>query len=299
MSPQPHSTLVPAAETTDLRHSPAWLPALPIIAGLAALYGPTYARLAGSLWQDAGQAHAPLVAIVAAYLLWRRHRALAALPADSRPLAGGVTLAIGLLLVLAGARMDSPFLTLVSQLPLLAGVLLLTRGGAGLRLVGFPLVFLAFMVPLPGFFLDAVTSELKAWVSILAEELLHGLGYPVARNGVVITIGQYRLLVADACSGLHSVLSLSALGSLFIYLIGRASRLHSALMLASILPVAFAANLVRVLLLALLTYHLGDATGRVFHELAGMTVFITALLLLFGLDTLFDRGRRLLEGRQP
>lgn len=111
----------------------------------------------------------------------------------------------------------------------------------------------------------------------------------MARNGVVITVGQYRLLVADACSGLHSILSLSALGSLFIYLMGRNGLLHNLLMAASILPVAFAANLVRVLLLALLTFHFGDATGRMLHELAGITVFLTALGLLFGLDALLAR----------
>lgn len=78
----------------------------------------------------------------------------------------------------------------------------------------------------------------------------------------MLTIGQYQLLVADACSGLHSMFSLSALGALFMYLMARASLLHNAIMLVSILPIAFAANIARVLLLLLITYHFGDAAGQ-------------------------------------
>jgi hypothetical protein len=70
------------------------------------------------------------------------------------------------------------------------------------------------MIPLPGIIVDAVTGPLKQWISVIVVELLYGVGYPIARNGVILTIGQYQMLVADACSGLHSMYSLSALGTL-------------------------------------------------------------------------------------
>jgi exosortase/archaeosortase family protein len=102
---------------------------------------------------------------------------------------------------------------------------------------------------------------------------------------VIISIGPYQLLVADACSGLNSMFSLSALGALFMFLMKRKSRLHNAVMLASILPIAFMANIIRVVLLVLVTYHLGDEAGQGFlHGLAGMVLMLAALGIFFLLD---------------
>src|SRR5699024_5357964 len=124
-------------------------------------------------------------------------------------------------------------------------------------------------------------------------ELLYDVGYPISRNGVVLTIGQYQLLVADACSGLHSMYSLSALGTLFMYIMARPSKLHNAIMLASILPIAFLANIVRVIALVLITYHLGDGAGQGFlHGAAGMVLMLVALVGFFALDALLERVLR-------
>src|SRR5678810_451776 len=122
--------------------------------------------------------------------------------------------------------------------------------------------YFIFMIPLPGFLVDAITGPLKQWISAIVVELLYDVGYPISRTGVMITIGQYQMLVADACSGLHSMYSLTALGTLFMYIMGRRSLLHNAIMLASILPIAFAANIVRVIVLVVITYHFGDAAGQ-------------------------------------
>ena len=103
------------------------------------------------------------------------------------------------------------------------------------------------------------------------------------------------MLVADACSGLHSMYSLTALGTLFMYIMARTSRLHNALMLVSILPIAFVANIVRVIALVLVTYHLGDEAGQGFlHGAAGMVLMLVALAGFFALDALLAR---LLGGR--
>ena len=111
------------------------------------------------------------------------------------------------------------------------------------------------------------------------------MGYPIANTGVVLSIGQYQLMVADACSGLNSMFSLMALGTLFMYLAARKSVTHNAVMLASILPVAFASNIVRVIFLVLLTYHFGDEAGQGFlHGAAGIALLTVALFLLMLLD---------------
>ena len=115
-------------------------------------------------------------------------------------------------------------------------------------------------------------------------------GYPIARNGVVLTIGQYQLLVADACSGINSMFSLSAIGLLYLHLIRYKSWLHNGLILASLLPIAFCANIMRVMLLVLVTYHFGDEAGQGFiHKFSGMVLFVAALIILLLLDTILAR----------
>jgi exosortase len=101
----------------------------------------------------------------------------------------------------------------------------------------------------------------------------------------VLTVGQYQLLVADACSGLHSMFSLSAMGLLYLYLMERTSLARNLIIMAAILPIAFAANIVRVMVLILVTYHMGDEAGQGFlHGFAGIMLFVIGLLFLFMLD---------------
>ena len=268
---------------------------LPVLVALVLLYGPAYLGLAGGLWQTDAQAHAPLVGVIAFALLWRSLKRAGSLPDRSWPALAFLGLLPGLLLACVGLAQDLHLLTLTSQPLVLGGSIAWLYGRAGLRAAWFPLLFLLFMVPLPGFFIDSITNELKIWISLMAEELLYGAGYPIARNGVMLTVGQYQLLVADACSGLHSMISLSALGTLYIWLVQPRPPAHTLVLLASLLPIAFAANLARVLALVLLTYHQGDGVARAFHDGLGVSVFIVALLLLVGLDmalAALNRGRR-------
>jgi exosortase len=160
----------------------------------------------------------------------------------------------------------------------------------------FPLVYITFVVPLPGAVVDATTATLKQQISVLTEEILYAAGYPIARVGVTLSIGQYQLLVADACSGLHSIFSLSALGTLYLYLRSGGGLARSAIVLCSIIPIAFAANVVRVIVLVLITYYWGDGAGQGFlHEFSGMVLFIAGLSLLIGVDGL--AGLLLRKGR--
>jgi exosortase len=146
------------------------------------------------------------------------------------------------------------------------------------------------MIPLPGILVDAITGSLKGLIANIVESLLYAVGYPIARSGVILSIGPYQLQVADACSGLHSMFSLTALGTLFMYMMGRKSKLHMGIMLAAILPIAFVANIIRVMTLVLVTYHLGDEAGQGFlHGAAGMVLMLVALLFFFVLDAILDK----------
>ena len=259
----------------------------PVLVGLLVLYVPTYHDLATGLWNSEEQAHGPIVLMVALFLIWqRRDMFLASDPGgEARPRAGWILLVFGLLLYALGRSQEILLFEVGSQIPVLLGVLLITLGGGPAKALWFALFFLLFMVPLPGFVVDAATGPLKQNVSVIAEQVLYALGYPVARSGVTLTVGPYQLLVADACSGLHSMFSLSAMGLLYLYLMGHGQWWRNAILIAAILPIAFFANIIRVMILVLVTYHLGDAAGQGFlHGFAGVLLFVVALLTLFALD---------------
>ena len=277
----------------DTNGAPAWLEWLPVLGGLLVLFVPTFYGLATWLWQQDDNAHGPIILALVAWLIWQKRAALVAAPARPLPAPGTALLIFGLLLYVVGRSQDIALFEIGALAPVLAGVLLAMRGWPALRALWFPIFFIVFMLPLPGFFVDALTGALKQQISEITTQLLYAAGYPIARNGVVILIGNYQLLVADACSGLNSMFSLSALGVLFMYLTARASLLHNAIMLASILPIAFAANIVRVVVLILITYHFGDEAGQGFlHNTAGIVLLMAALGILFLLDAVLARAIR-------
>jgi exosortase B len=266
------------------------MPWLVVLAGFAAMYLPIYWWAFNGIWQTDDQAHGLIVFLVTCGLVWMRHGALLAVEPKPALAIGWMSFVSGLLVYLLGRALDVSILFLGSQIPVLLGALLIVGGWPAVRVLWFPLAYIVFMIPLPGTLVDALTGPLKQWVSVIAETLLYAVGYPIARDGVMLTIGQYQLLVADACSGLNSMFSLSALGALYMYIIARASVLHNAVMLASILPIAFAANIARVLVLVLITYHLGDEAGQGFlHGAAGIVLIIVALAILFLVDALLAK----------
>jgi exosortase B len=271
------------------RQHAAWLEWLPVAAGLAVLYVPVFYEFSTSLWQSDDHAHGPIILAVIAWLFWRQRHALFT-PARAAPTAGLSLLVFGLLLYILGRAHDITIFEVGALAPILAGALLAMRGWQGLRALWFPILFVAFLVPLPGIFVDALTGPLKQQVSQIAEQLLYAAGYPVGRTGVTLTVGQYQLLVADACSGLNSMFSLSALGLLYLYLLRHKSWLHNGVILVSILPIAFAANIIRVLALVLVTYHFGDEAGQGFlHGAAGIVLLLVALTILLSLDAVLAR----------
>ncbi len=160
-------------------------------------------------------------------------------------------------------------------------------GSRVLRLMWFPIFYLGFVVPIPGWVLDTITQPLKLFVSQAVVSVLAMAGYPIARIGVTIYVATYQLLVEDACAGLNSLVSLSAIGLFYVYIMRNSNWRYSALLLALVLPIAVAANAVRIAALVLITYHFGDAAAQGYlHKFAGMVTFTSALLLIFLIDSL-------------
>lgn len=257
----------------------------PVLVGLGALYLPTYVDLARSVWNTEEQGHGALVLAAVLWMFWRQREVFVIDAQRARTVAGSVVLGFGLLLYALGRSQQILIFEVGSQIPVFAGTVLLLCGPQALRAIWFPLLFLIFMVPLPGFVVDELTGTLKQKVSHVAGRLLYELGYPMAWQGTILTIGPYQLLVADACSGLNSMFSLTAMGLLYLYFAKHRSWVRNALLLACVIPIAFAANIVRVIFLVLVTYYLGDTAGQgVVHDLASVIMFVVALLFLFLID---------------
>jgi exosortase B len=283
------SSLLPSRERVPAAANPrlAWLIAL---AGFAAMYAPVYWWAAEGIWQSEDHGHGPIVLAVLVWLFWGMRHAIAAMPDRPAPVLGWPIFILGLFAYFVGRVFSISILEFGSQPLVVTGTLLLLKGTPAVRLAWFPLLYFVFMIPLPGILVDAITGSLKGWIANIVESLLYAVGYPIARSGVILSIGPYQLQVADACSGLHSMFSLSALGTLFMYMMGRKTKLHSAIMLAAILPIAFIANIIRVMTLVLVTYYLGDEAGQGFlHGAAGMVLMLVALMFFFFLDLLLDK----------
>lgn len=267
----------------------------PLVLGFLLLALPTMATLGREVWVRESGAHGPIVLATGAWLLMtQRERGLER---------AGPNWAVALMAIPAlalytfGRAYD--FISL--EAAGLYGVML----AMALRLIGFramtqnwfPFVYLAFMVPPPDWLIDQFTSPLRVFVSYVVTHGLQAFGYPISRDGVTMQVAQYTLLVEDACSGMNSIIGLTAVTLLYIYLMHRASWRYCLLLLAFVLPIAVIANMVRVTVLVLLTYYAGDAVAQGFlHMTAGLVLFMFALGLIFLIDSLLQRflvrGRR-------
>ncbi len=261
---------------------------LPLAAGLVVLFGPTFLDLSTTLWKTEEYGHGPIILAVVAWMFWQHREAFRSLgPRRSAHAGAWLMLGLGCMLYVTGRSQSIILFEAGSLIPILAGSIAVLAGWPAVRGLAFPILFIAFMLPLPGPFVDALTGPLKQSVSWIAESILYSLGYPIARSGVTLSIGQYQLLVADACSGLNSMFSLAALGILYLHLMQHVSRWRNVLILMSIVPIAYVANVIRVMILVLVTYHFGDEAGQgAIHGAAGMVLFVIALVLFFGLDAL-------------
>lgn len=267
---------------------------LPIIAGLAVLYLPSLYDLFTGIWLEDEQMHGPIVLAISIWLIYRNWpRMMEVSEGETTHWSGWFFFTFGLLIYALGRSQQILIFEIGSVIWLLIGITLLTRGFKALKSQWFALFFMLFMVPLPGQIVDMVTMPMKMAVSYVAEVILFWVGYPIGRNGVILQIGQYMLLVADACAGLHTLLTLEALGLLYLNLVRRDSVFRNITLAILIVPISFTANVIRVMTLSLITYHFGDEAGQGFlHGFAGMVLFLSALLLIIGFDTLLQAIER-------
>lgn len=255
---------------------------------LAAVFAPALLALARVWLAYDYYSHGFLVPVVA---FWMFRAARAGLPAP-RSDARGLALLVGAALVyLAGFLLADATLQGLSLVAAVAGVALRRYGPDGLRHVAFPIAFLLFMVPLPQSVLTPIIVGLQLQVSIAAVEVLHALGFTVLREGnVVLLPGDERLFVAEACSGITSIVTLLPLGVVLAWFTEKTALRRGAIVLA-VVPLAMLGNLVRVLLtvVAARAYGVERVTSGAVHDVAGVLTFVLACLLLIGFGMLLRR----------
>ncbi len=259
--------------------------AWPLVLGFSALAIPTALSLADQTWSREDGAQGPIIIATGAWLLWRQLASLRASAVAGAPWLTALLLALSLPLYALGRVLG--IVTLEASGLYGAGVAMLYDrfGGRALLKAWFPLFYLAFAAPPPSFIIDHVTAPLKHLVAFVSTTSLQAAGLPVAREGVTIFIAQYQLLVENACSGMNSILGLTAISLLYIYLAGAASPAYALMLTLLVIPIAIIANILRVISLILITYAWGDGVGQSFvHYAAGFFLFATALLLVFAVD---------------
>lgn len=254
----------------------------------AGVYFNIFQRLFLELLKDPNYSHGLLVPAISGYFVWRQRHELQKYP--FQPASSGLFLILFALLVLfTGVAAQEHFSMRASFVFLLAGIVLFLLGWQWFKELSLALGFLFFMIPLPYIVYDAMAFPLKLFVAKFSVIALKLLGVVVVREGNIIMFPQTVLEVADACSGLRSLMSLLALGvALAVFSQPKLSR--RALLVALTLPIAISTNMIRVIGTGLLAQHYGAAAAEgFFHEFAGMAVFTLAMVLLVASSALLKK----------
>ena len=283
--------LVKPEPAAVLRRPVPWARAVFVI-GLAAILLPTLYDVARLTWTTEQGGHAPIIVATGAWLLWRELKANQSLLNPGNIWLGSIALVASLLFYAAARITGILELESLGMYGAIVSAFYLLLGGRLLRALWFPILYLAAALPPPDQVVTLVTQPLKIGISDFAVSILHALGYPIASTGVTIQIANYQLFVAAACAGLNSIITLSAICMFYVYLRHRSDLTAFLIVAALVIPVAVFSNFVRVLVLILITYYMGEAAAQGFlHDFAGLLLFLVSLLSILGADALFTRLR--------
>ena len=267
--------------------APAAVPAPPplwqtvIITGLLLwLYFHTLTHLVGQWWTDPNFSHGFFVPLFSAFVIWQERSRLTRL--SLQPSWWGLLfLAFGLCVLILGQLGAELFLSRVSMLIVLAGLIVLFAGWSFFNALLFPWAFLLLMIPIPAIIFSQITFPLQLLAAKVASAILPWMGVPVHREGNIIFIPAMALEVAEACSGIRSLMSLTTLAVIYGYLMERKTIVRILLAVASI-PIAVAANSLRIVGTGLLAqYWDPDKAQGFFHEFSGWIIFMVSLLMLY------------------
>jgi exosortase len=266
----------------------ALIATLMIAAGFAAVYWQVFAKLVHDWYNDDNYSHGFLIIPVALYLAWERRQKLQQM--TPAPSGFGMVVVVGSILVLlAGILGSELFLQRVSIIGAFVGTLLFMFGWQCLRVLVFPLAFLLLMIPIPAIIFNQIAFPLQLLASRFGETAMGLASVPVLREGNVLILANTTLEVAEACSGIRSLVSLLTLAIVLGYFSDSRAWVRT-LVAASSVPVAVITNGLRVAGTGIAAHEFGpEAAQGFFHEFSGWIVFVAAFALLLGLQQLIAR----------
>ena len=270
--------------------SPKKLTAFALVsAGILVVYRQVFVRLVDAWINDGNYSHGFLIAPIAAYFVWERRARIAALVDRPASVAGAAVFAAGIVILLAGLLGSELFLSRISLLFTLAGIVLFLFGWPHLRVLAFPLAFLLLMIPLPAILFNQIAFPLQLLASRVGEFAISSANIPVLREGNVLVMANTSLEVAEACSGIRSLVSLITLGLVYGYFADTRFWVRAVIVLSTI-PVAIVANGARVAGTGIAAHWIGPAAAEGFlHEFSGWVVFVVAFTLILGIRKLVVR----------
>ena len=256
---------------------------------LAGLYCTIIPDMAIQWYQDDNYSHGFIVPFISAYFLYTKRNDLKGTLVE--PWGPGLLLLIlGLVQLIIGWLGTEYFTMRSSLVVILAGITLYFFGKGVFKIVLLPLAYLLFMVPLPYIVYNAAAFPLKLFVTKVSVGFLKAIGIMVWREGNIVMFPTTTLEVADACSGIRSLMSLLALSVAYIFF-SQQTNLKRCIVIVSAIPIAIFTNSLRVIVTGILVQYLGvDAAEGGFHEVAGIVVFALAMVMLMGLGTILRRN---------
>lgn len=266
---------------------------LVLLAGFLLFVLPPMIEVAQVNWTTEQGGHGPIVMATGLWLLYREFTSAKHLIERGNRLVGLAALAVLVpLYVVAGITGILELQVFFMYAAVVSGAYLLV-GFRVLKACWFPILYLAFALPPPDQVVAVITQPVKIGISSAAVKFLYALGYPIGSSGVMIQIAQFELLVAAACSGLNSLLTLSAICMFYVYLKNKDNKALFIGMALLVVPVAVLANFIRVLILILITYYFGEAAAQGFlHDFAGLLTFAAALATLMAIEAIITSPRR-------
>jgi exosortase len=259
---------------------------------IALLYFPTFKALYQSRWEYIDYTHAYFTLPLSLWLVWKKRAELNSLLTASNVKKGFGYLALlffGLFTFYFGWQHDYLMISTLSLLPVLFGLSGYLYGTQIVKAISFPLLYLLFLVPPPLGILDSITLPMRYGASVATHQILALLHYPIERSGLLLYMGGHEIFVGAPCSGFRSLITMLALGAVYIYL-AKGSMVKKTILTVSIIPLALIGNVVRIVTLCLITYHLGKEAGEGFmHYFSGAVIFLIALAGLMGLESLLER----------
>jgi exosortase len=262
----------------------------------AALYAPLFSNLYSIRWDSVDYTHAYFILPISLWLTWLKRKKIKEtfqhLNPNSKNSVSFLVLILGILMFIFGWRQDYIFIQALSLIPFLFGLTGYFYGISMVRTLSFPILYLLLLVPPPFGILDSVTLPMRHGISVLTENILFLLNYPISRKGLLLSIGYNDIFMGQPCSGFRSLITMFSLVLVYVH-ISKGNLSKKLILTSFIIPMALFGNLIRVITLCLITFYFGEEAGQgFFHNFSGIVIFIITLLGLMAVEALLESKAR-------